>query len=97
MALRSAGTTGIITAAAMPFGRSSGSTGGNLTGSRTGEVVGVKQAYRQRLEDHLLAPGALLPRSVWSNKVKIADDLGVAVSELEYVQAIRHDASRVCN
>jgi hypothetical protein len=23
-----------------------------------------------------------LPRSVWSNKVKIADDLGVAVPEL---------------
>src|SRR5262249_61473440 len=30
---------------------------------------------------------------VWSNKVKIADDLGVAVGELEYVPAIRHDAS----
>jgi hypothetical protein len=29
---------------------------------------------------------------VRSNKVKIADDLGVAVPELEYVQAIGHDA-----
>ena len=35
------------------------------------------------------------PRWVRSNKVKIADDLGVAVAELEYVQAIRHDASWV--
>ena len=35
------------------------------------------------------------PRWVRSNKVKIVDDLGVAVPELEYVQAIRHDASRV--
>ena len=41
------------------------------------------------------SPRVLLPRSVWSNKVKIADDLGVAVAELEYVQAIRHDASWV--
>ena len=32
------------------------------------------------------------PRWVRSNKVKIADDLGVAVPELEYVQAIGHDA-----
>src|SRR4029450_598370 len=28
-----------------------------------------------------------------SNKVKIADHLGVAVGELEYVQGVRHDAS----
>ena len=41
------------------------------------------------------ARGVLLLRSVWSSKVKIADDLGVAVPELEYVQAIRHDASWV--
>src|SRR5262249_49460441 len=52
---------------------------------------GRRQAYRQRPEDHLLASEVLLPRSVRSNKVKIADDLGVAVGELEYVQAIRHD------
>jgi hypothetical protein len=43
----------------------------------------------------LLAPGVPLPRSVWSNKIKIADDLGVPVPELEYLQAIRHDASWV--
>src|SRR5262249_48580313 len=38
------------------------------------------------------SPAVLLPPSVWSNKVKIADDLGVAVPELEDVRAIRHDA-----
>jgi hypothetical protein len=32
---------------------------------------------------------------VRSNKIKIADGLGVAVPELEYLQAIRHDASCV--
>jgi hypothetical protein len=41
------------------------------------------------------SPGVPLPRSVWNDKVKIADDLGVAVPELEYVQAIRHDAAWV--
>jgi hypothetical protein len=55
----------------------------------------VKASNRQRLEGHLLAPGVPLPRSVWSNKIKIADDLGVPVPELEYLQAIRHDASWV--
>jgi len=35
----------------------------------------------------------LLARLVWSNKVKIADDLGVAVPPLEYVQPIRHDVA----
>jgi hypothetical protein len=64
-------------------------------GLRTGEVVWVKASNRQRLEGHLLAPGVPLPRSVWSNKIKIADDLGVPVPELEYLQAIRHDASWV--
>jgi len=41
------------------------------------------------------SPAVLLPPSVWSNKVKIAVDLGVAAGELEYAQAIRHDASLV--
>src|SRR5262245_39167843 len=54
-------------------------------------LLGAKKFHR--LEDHLLAPGVLLPLSVWSNKIKIADGFGRGGTELEYMQAIRHDAS----
>src|SRR3954469_21851305 len=57
MALRSAGTTGIMLTSAMPFGCSAGSTGGNTSISRSGSGRSEPRATRYWPRFHFPLPG----------------------------------------